>query len=59
MCRGVVVYVLSLEDRRPPFEIRPKLDLHVRVSGQSVQVVEICPHFRKPAVHRTPQSSAA
>ena len=38
-----------LEDRRPPVEIRPKLDLDVRVSGQSVQIVEIRPHFREPA----------
>ena len=36
-----------LEDRRPPVEIRPKLDLDVRVSGQSVQIVEIRPHFRE------------
>ena len=38
-----------LEDRRPPVEIRPKLDLDVRVSGQSVQIVEIRPHFREPS----------
>jgi len=38
-----------LEDRRPPVEIRPELDLDVRVSGQSVQIVEIRPHFREPS----------
>ena len=36
-----------LEARRPPIDIRPELDLDVRVSGQSVQIVEIRPHFRE------------
>ncbi|HLR16590.1 MAG TPA: DUF3024 domain-containing protein [Alcanivoracaceae bacterium] len=38
-----------LGDRRPPVEIRPKLDFDVRVTGQSVQIVEIHPHFREPS----------
>ncbi|MBZ9556777.1 MULTISPECIES: DUF3024 domain-containing protein [unclassified Modicisalibacter] len=40
-----------LEDQRPPVEIRAKLDLAVRVSGQSVQIVEILPHFRDPSMN--------
>uniref|UniRef100_UPI001FDFA8BA DUF3024 domain-containing protein n=1 Tax=Saccharospirillum impatiens TaxID=169438 RepID=UPI001FDFA8BA len=40
-----------LGDRRPPVEIRPQLDLDVRVSGQSVQIVEIRPHFREPSTN--------
>ncbi|WP_285258492.1 DUF3024 domain-containing protein [Halopseudomonas bauzanensis] len=38
-----------LTSRRPPVEIRPRLDLDVRVSGQSVQIVETRPHFREPS----------
>jgi hypothetical protein len=38
-----------LEVRRPPLEIRPELDLDVHVSGQSVQIIEIRPHFREPS----------
>lgn len=38
-----------LEVHRPPAEIRPRLDLDVRISGQSVQIVEIRPHFREPS----------
>jgi hypothetical protein len=38
-----------LKARRPPIDIRPELDLDVRVSDQSVQVVEIRPHFREPS----------
>ncbi|MFA5700055.1 MAG: DUF3024 domain-containing protein [Desulfuromonas sp.] len=36
-----------LKARRPPVEIRSKLDLAVRVLGQSVQIVEMRPHFRE------------
>ncbi len=38
-----------LEAHRPPAQIRPKLDLGVRISGQSVQVVEIRPRFDDPS----------
>lgn len=38
-----------LEARRPPVHIRSQLDLGVHVSGQSVQIVEIRPHFREPS----------
>lgn len=38
-----------LEARRPPVHIRSKVDLDVRVSGQSVQIVEVRPHFREPS----------
>jgi hypothetical protein len=37
-----------LEARRPPVHIRHQVDLDVRVSGQSVQIVEIRPHLREP-----------
>ncbi|SDG58577.1 Protein of unknown function [Onishia taeanensis] len=40
-----------LEAQRPPVEIRPKLDLVVRVSGQSVQIVEIRPQFWEPSTN--------
>jgi hypothetical protein len=39
-----------LEKRRPPPHIRPKLDLGYRLSGQSVELFEIRPMFRKPGV---------
>lgn len=38
-----------LEARRPPAHIRSQVDLEVRVSGQSVQIVEIRPHFLEPS----------
>ncbi len=38
-----------LEVRRPPAHIRSQVDLDVRVSGQSVQIVEMRPHFREPS----------
>ena len=38
-----------LEVRRPPVAIRPELDIEVRVTGQSVQIVEVRPHFREPS----------
>lgn len=37
-----------MEARRPPLHFRSKLDLDVRVSGQSVEIVEIRPNFRDP-----------
>ncbi len=38
-----------LKARRPPIDIRSELDLDVRVSGLSVQIIEIRPHFREPS----------
>ena len=37
-----------LERRRPPAHIRPKLDIGVRVSGQSVEVFEVRPRWDQP-----------
>ena len=39
-----------LAARRPPIEVRSKLDLDVRVFGQSVQIMELRPHFREPSI---------
>ncbi|MFE8073467.1 DUF3024 domain-containing protein [Marinobacteraceae bacterium S3BR75-40.1] len=48
-----------LEARRPPVEIRPKLDLDVRLSGQSVEIIEIRPHFQDPErIIETPVAKA-
>lgn len=38
-----------LKIRRPPAEIRAEVDLEVRIAGQSVQIVEIRPHFLEPS----------
>ena len=45
--KAVAAYV---EKRRPPPQIRPKLDLGYRLSGQSVELFEIRPMFQKPNV---------
>ena len=37
-----------MERRRPPPDIRPKLDLGYRISGQSVEIVEIRPDWQNP-----------
>ena len=37
-----------IEARRPPPEIRPKLDLGFRLDGQSVEIFEIRPDWRNP-----------
>lgn len=42
--RAVAEY---LEVHRPLVEIGPRIDIDVLVSGQSVRIVEICPHFRE------------
>jgi hypothetical protein len=34
-----------MQQGRPPPQIRPKLDLGVRVTGQSVEIFEIRPHW--------------
>jgi hypothetical protein len=38
-----------LERRRPPPHIRGKLDLAYRISGQSVETLEVRPRFSAPA----------
>jgi hypothetical protein len=35
-----------MQQRRPPPHIRPKLDLGFRVTGQSVEILEIRPRWR-------------
>jgi hypothetical protein len=35
-----------LKSRRPPAEIRSQLDIQYHISGQSVEIVEVRPHWR-------------
>jgi hypothetical protein len=37
-----------MERRRPPPDIRPKLDIGYRISGQSVEIIEIRPDWQNP-----------
>ncbi|MEW5994116.1 MAG: DUF3024 domain-containing protein [Candidatus Zixiibacteriota bacterium] len=37
-----------VETRRPPEDIRPKLDIGFRIKGQSVEIFEIHPMFLNP-----------
>ena len=37
-----------MERRRPPPDIRPKLDIGYRISGQSVEIFEIRPDWQNP-----------
>ena len=37
-----------IEKTRPPPHIRPELDISFRVSGQSVEIFEISPHWERP-----------
>lgn len=47
------------EARRPPVELRPKVDLGFRVSGQSVEIFEIRPRWDKPeAIFEHPVAKA-
>ena len=46
-----------LKRRRPPPSIRPQLDIGYRVKGQSVEIFEIRPSFRRPS-ERTEMSVA-
>ena len=46
-----------LEARRPPPEIRPKLDLGFRLEGQSLEIFEIRPDWQNP--NETMESSVA
>jgi Protein of unknown function (DUF3024) len=39
-----------MAQRRPPEEIRDKVDLNYRVERQSVEIFEIRPQWRNPAV---------
>ena len=39
-----------VESRRPPVHIRNDLDLAFRIKGQSVEIFEIRPAWRKPGV---------
>jgi len=38
-----------MKQRRPPPQVRPKLDLGFRVKGHSVEIFEIRPAWRGPA----------
>lgn len=38
-----------IDSRRPPPEIRPKLDLGYRMSGQSIEIFEIRPAWDDPS----------
>jgi hypothetical protein len=44
------VVAAYVEKHRPPPHIRPELDLGYRVSGQSVELFEIRPMWKKPSV---------
>jgi hypothetical protein len=37
-----------MERRRPPPDIRPKLDIGYRISGQSVEIFEMRPDWQNP-----------
>lgn len=37
-----------IEKTRPPPHIRPELDISFRVSGQSVEIFEVSPHWERP-----------
>ena len=37
-----------LANRRPPAHIRPKLDIGIRITGQSVMIFEIRPRWDRP-----------
>jgi hypothetical protein len=37
-----------VEARRPPPDVRPKLDLGFRLEGQSVEIFEVRPYWRDP-----------
>ncbi len=37
-----------MERRRPPPDVRARLDLGYRISGQSVEIFEIRPHWKEP-----------
>jgi hypothetical protein len=41
-----------LERRRPPVHVRPQLDIGYRISGQSVEILEIRPDWRDKSIQR-------
>lgn len=41
-----------LAKRRPPPHIRPELDIDYRISGQSVEILEIRPQWDDPSIIR-------
>ena len=49
-----------MQRRRPPPHIRSKLDLGFRISGQSVEIIEIRPRWRGPPdeKHESPVAKA-
>jgi Protein of unknown function (DUF3024) len=45
--------------RRPPTHIRPQLDIAYRISGQSVEIFEVRPHWiHKDQKHESPVAKA-
>ena len=42
-----------IEQRRPPAPVRPQLDLCYRLSGHSVELCEVRPDWKDPAVSTT------
>lgn len=48
-----------LKKRRPPAHIRPQLDLGYKLSGQSVELLEVRPQWDHPSIiHRYPYAKA-
>jgi hypothetical protein len=39
-----------IESRRPPVEIRDKLDIGYRIDGQAIEIFEIRPRWNQPGV---------
>jgi Protein of unknown function (DUF3024) len=49
----------SLVRRRPPAHIRPQLDISYRISGQSIEIFEVRPHWiHKDRKHESPVAKA-
>ncbi len=42
--------IAFMKRERPPESVRPQLDLGFRIDGQSVELVEIRPHWKEPSV---------
>jgi hypothetical protein len=40
-----------LQRKRPLEHVRSKVDIGFKISGQSIELVEIRPHWDKPSVH--------
>jgi hypothetical protein len=41
-----------LQRKRPLEHVRSKVDIGFKISGQSIELVEIRPHWDKPSVHK-------